>query len=253
MPEILKTIADFANLATDHMLVAMVVALCAGVIRGFSGFALSAIVMASLSPFIAPIELIPICFGLEVIASLMMGYSGAKQADWTIVRGLVIGSLIGLPIGLLFLTNIDASLSKTITLWLILLLTCLLLFKIKARFLATNIGLYASGLAAGIVTGTAGVGGLVVALYVLARNTVAKQMRASMIAFLMISEISTAVYYFIYEMFTIDVLKRVIVMGPLVLLGIWIGTALFNPRFEPYYKPLCLLILIGLCINGLTR
>lgn len=249
----MEPIAEFAGLSPDFMVQILLVALAAGLVRGFTGFGLSAIVMAALSPIIAPIELVPICFGLEVVASIIMGRSGAQNADWTIVRGLVIGSLIGVPLGLLILTRIDADLSRSLALIVILSLTTLILLNVKARFLATRFGLYMSGLSAGTVTGLAGVGGLVVALYVLARDKQVAAMRASLVTFLMISEISTALYYIVYQILTFDVARRVVIMAPMIVLGIWIGTKLFNPKFERYYKPVCLIILICLCVNGLAR
>ena len=44
----------------------------AGIVRGFSGFALSALFMASVAVVLPPVELIPICYVLEVTTSLIM-------------------------------------------------------------------------------------------------------------------------------------------------------------------------------------
>ena len=37
------------------------------------------------------------------------------------------------------------------------------------------------------------------------------------------------------------------------LLGLYAGRALFLPRLEPYYKPFCLTLLLGLASLGLIR
>jgi hypothetical protein len=42
-------------------------------------------------------------------------------------------------------------------------------------------------------------------------------------------------------------------LTPITLLGVWLGTKLFNPRWEPYYKPFCLCLLIGLAAFSLLR
>jgi uncharacterized membrane protein YfcA len=227
--------------------------LLAGLLRGFSGFALSAAVMASLSSVISPIELLPICFWLEVVASLFMLRGGMKEADMSIVWGLVIGTLIGMPIGLLILTQIDVQLSKIVALVLILSLASLIFIKVKAHFLATKSGLYISGIAAGLASGIAAVGGMVVALYVLAREKPAAQMRASLVMFLLISEVGTGIYFYIYDIFTLDSIKRVLVMTPLLSAGILIGSLFFNPSLAKYYKPICLMILMGICALNLAK
>ena len=71
----------------------------AGLVRGFSGFALSAMVMASAVLILPPVELIPICWWLEMSASLLMARGGWRDADRGVVKGLVIGSALGLPLG----------------------------------------------------------------------------------------------------------------------------------------------------------
>lgn len=104
----------------------------------------------------------------------------------TLVWGLSIGAAIGAPIGLYATTNIDAGLSKLIALFIILSLTLAQLFKFRPRFLATKPGLYGNGLTAGVVTGLASVGAMVVALYILASEPAAKRIRASLVMFLFI-------------------------------------------------------------------
>jgi len=76
------------------------IVIVAGIVRGFSGFALSALVMASAVVILPPVELIPICLILELAASLLMARGGWQEADRGTVLGLVIGSTIGVPIGL---------------------------------------------------------------------------------------------------------------------------------------------------------
>lgn len=249
----LQTIADFASISPDIVIFMLGVSLLAGLIRGFSGFALSATVMASLSSVIPPIELIPICFWLEAVASIFMVRGGVKNADMGVVWGLTIGNVIGVPIGLLILTQLDVEVSKIVALVVILSLASLIFVKVKAQFLATKPGLYISGTTAGVVNGVAAVGGMVVALYVLARDRPAAQMRASLVMFLLISEVGTGTFLFIYDIFTVESAKRVLVMAPLLAGGIVIGSLFFNPSLAKYYKPVCLVILIAICAINLIK
>lgn len=249
----LQTIADFADISPDIIILVLGISLLAGLIRGFSGFALSATVMASLSSVIPPVELVPICFFLEVLASVFMVRGGVKNADMSIVWGLVIGNVIGVPIGLLILTHLDVDVSKIVALVVILSLASLIFMKVKAQFLATKPGLYISGITAGLATGVAAVGGMVVAIYVLARERPAAQMRASLVMFLLISEFGTGTFLFIYDLFTIESIKRVFVMAPLLAGGIIIGSLFFNPSLAKYYKPVCLVILMAICALNLIN
>jgi uncharacterized membrane protein YfcA len=250
---LIDTVLQHTNLSLQDFLIATVAVLTAGLIRGFAGFGLSAILMASIVTIIPPVSLIPICFILEGVAGVAMLRGGIKNADMTLVWGLAIGSAIGAPIGLYATTSIDVGLSKLIALFIILSLTMALLFNLRPRFLASKSGLYGSGLTAGVVTGLASVGGMVVALYILASEPEAKRIGASLVVFLFLGMFTSLIYLFVYNMMTMQAFWRAAVLSPVILLGVFLGSLLFRPAYEHLYKRVCLLLLISLCITGLSR
>jgi len=132
-------------------------------------------------------------------------------------------------------------------------LAVLQLLRVRATLLATQPGLYLSGMVAGVATGLASVGGMVVALYVLARDAPAKAMRGSLVMYLFMTTFMSAIYLALYGMINETAVLRGLVFSIPCLVGVFVGKALFVPRFEGYYKPLCLLLLAGLAISGLSR
>lgn len=249
----MNNLIGLAGLPAHSLAIAAAAVFVAGLMRGFAGFGLSAILMASIVAIIPPVELIPVCFVLEGAASIAMFRGGMKDADMRVVWGLVIGSAIGMPIGLLATTTIDVGLSKLIALLIILTLTTAQLLALRPKFLATRAGLGASGITAGIATGLASVGGMVVALYVLAREHEASQMRASLIMFLAIGMVTSLVFLLLYDVMNQQAFVRGLILTPLVLLGISLGTVLFRPSLTHLYKRVCLLLLMTLCLVGLGR
>lgn len=225
----------------------------AAIVRGFSGFALSALVMASLAIFIPPVTLIPVCILLEITASLMMFRGGMQEADGRVVTGLSIGSIIGVPIGLYATRSLPTDTSRIVALLLILILAALQLTQRSPAFLATRAGLYVSGLVAGLATGLASIGGMVVALYVLAQDAPPRRMRASLVMFLFVSMFSSSVWLAVSGMFDTLAFRRGAVFAPFVVLGVLIGTRLFIPSLQPFYRRFCLLLLMSLALTGLVR
>lgn len=248
-----STLTHLTGLSLAPMGLVVVVVFVAGLARGFSGFGMSAILMASLAAIIPPIELIPVCFLLECTASLAMFRGGIALADMRIVWALVISSAIGVPIGLLATTSIDVAWSQKIALTLILCLTLAQFFNLRPSFLATQRGLYLSGVASGIATGLASVGGMVIALYVLASGSPPKQMRASLVMFLAISMVTSLAYLIAYDLMTTQALWRGAFMAPLALVGVLSGVWLFRPAYEHLYKAACLGLLAMLCATGLLN
>lgn len=250
---VIEHLLSLSNFSLLQASLACAAVFCAGLVRGFAGFGLSAVMMASVVTLVPPVSLIPVCFMLETAASLVMFKGGVKQADMRIVWGLVIGSVTGLPLGLYATNSLDSELSKLIALLLILVLALTQLFKLKPTFLATRPGLYLSGLISGIATGLASVGGMVVALYILASDAEPKRMRASLVMYLFLGMFTSFAYLSYFGMFTAEARWRVLILTPVMLLGLFVGTRLFRPSLEPYYKPACLVFLMLLCAVGLFR
>lgn len=249
----MDTLLALTHLTATEFAICTVAVFAAGMVRGFAGFALSALVMASLVIIIPPVELIAICWFLEMSASLLMVRGGFREADLKVVFGLFLGSAIGSPIGLYFTKTLPLETSKRVALILVLALSVAQLLKVRPAFLATTPGLYLSGLTAGIATGLASVGGMIVALYVLARNAPARTMRASLVMFLFAGSLTSFFYLYLYGMMGSQNIVRGLVLAVPCMLGVMVGQRMFRPNWEPYYKPFCLGLLMVLAASGLVR
>ena len=230
-----------------------VIVFAAGLVRGFSGFALSALVMASAASFIAPVLLIPILWFQEMAASLLMARGGWRDADRPRAALLVVGNWIGWPLGLWLTVTLPVATSSRIALVIILILAVLQLLKVNIPALATRTGTLIAGLVAGIAAGVAHVGGMVVALYVLSQNDTARSMRGTLVLYLFVGSFGSLVYLIAFGVMSMTAALGALVLAPVTLLGVWLGTKLFNPRWEPYYKPFCLWLLMGLAALSLLR
>lgn len=241
------------GLSPTELAILACIGFAAGLVRGFSGFALSALVMASAVLILPPVQLIPICWCLEICASALMVRGGLADADRRIVTGLVIGGTLGTPIGLWLTTSIPIETSKLVALALILILGGLQLAKVRLAFLATIPALYVTGLVSGVATGLASVGGMVVALYVLSQNVEARRMRGSLVAYLLFTSAVSLVFQLYYDVMTTQAALRGAALALPTIIGVILGMRLFIPRFEPYYRPFCLVLLCGLAMFSLAR
>jgi len=244
---------SFAGLSYWDWAIAISAVFLAGCVRGFAGFGLSAVAMACLVLILPPIELIPTLYVLEGAASVFMVKGGIRDADMKHVWPLVIGSFLGLPFGLWVTTSVPSDVSKMIAVLLILTLTLLQFSRSMPPALATTAGRYATGLFAGVVSGLAGVGGMVVALYVLASRKPAPQMRAALTMFLTIGMFTSLAYMVMYHMMTQETLLRGVILSPVAVAGVLLGTWAFNPRLQVYYRRFCLILLTTICALSLTR
>ncbi len=253
MTEIFAPLVELTHLSAGQLQFCFAAVLLASLVRGFSGFALSALIVTSTISVMPPVELLPVNLILEGVAGLLMVRGGIRDADKRIVIGLVIGSTIGVPIGLTLLLYLPVAMTKMLALGVILALALLLLANFRPRGLDSIPGLYISGVIAGIVTGIAGVGGMVVAIYALALGRPARVIRASLVMFLFASEITSAAYFYYYGIFTETAVWRGIMFTPMVIIGVLIGARYFSKANESFYRNFCLGLLIVLAVVGIIR
>ena len=225
----------------------------AGIVRGFSGFALSAIVIASMAGTLPTVQLIPMVLFLEAAAGIVMLRGGIRDANMPIVWILSIGSILGVPIGLLATVILPVETSRIIALILILSLASLQLFKLTPGTLGSKTALYTTGIVAGIASGIAAVGGMVIALYVLASEENPRSMRGAIVMFLFIGLFTSMIWYIIYGIMDIRAAIRGVVFTPILLVGIFIGFKLFSPILQNFYKQFCLILLVFISVIGLVR
>ena len=248
-----SAVSDITALPANAFVLFMATCFVAGLVRGFSGFALSAVAMVGGALILSPTELLPVFLILEISASLLMFKNGFQNANRRVAFGLVIGSFVGLPVGLALTLSVPADVSRLIALGVIVALAAMQLGRLKLGVLASRPGLYLSGVMAGIASGLAGVGGMVVALYVLAQNSPAAQMRASLVLYLAVSScLSFMTHYVVGTMTDLAMLRGLVFAVP-TLLGVMLGKLLFIPAWERYYKPFCLILLIVLACYGILR
>ncbi|MEM9788316.1 MAG: sulfite exporter TauE/SafE family protein [Pseudomonadota bacterium] len=248
-----ESLLNATDLTRQEFIILTVIVVVAGIVRGFSGFALSAMIMATAVLILPPVELLPMLWWLELSASLLMLKGGWADADRGTAIGLVIGSTAGWPLGLWLTVTLPVETSKLIALSIIILLAASQLSKLKLTFLASKPGLYGTGIVAGIVSGLAHVGGMVVALYVLASDAPARQMRGSLVLFLFLGSLTSMITLLIFGVMDFSGVTRGLIFAAPTMLGVYLGQKLFIPSLARYYRPFCLTLLCALALVSIVR
>ncbi|NVK32776.1 MAG: TSUP family transporter, partial [Gammaproteobacteria bacterium] len=166
---------------------------------------------------------------------------------------LALTSAIAVVFGLMLTQAIAVDVSRLVALLVIALLASALLLRLNLSRLHTPVGTALMGAGAGMATGLASVGGMVVALYMLSSTAPAAVVRASLVLYLALSEVFSLAALMITGVMDSTASWRALALLPAVTLGIGVGKALFRPEWERYYRPFCLALLLGLALWGLLR
>ena len=104
----------------------------ASIIRGFNGFGFSATCISGFSFILPAIEIVPIILALEVAISIFMIPYIWNKIDWRFVFKILLGIIIGSPIGLYLLKYLDPQITHLSVCLLIIFLIIITLSTLRA-------------------------------------------------------------------------------------------------------------------------
>lgn len=239
----------------DHILIFILIILAASILQTSTGFGFSIMATPFLLLLYQPQEAIQINIILSLVISVSLIVKIRRDIDFTLLKRFTIGSIAGVPLGLLILLSVDIN---TFTLGisiLLLTLTALLIFNFKVK--ATGVRDYIVGGISGLLTTSIGMPGPPLLLYFTGTDTEKGKIRATTLAF----------YLFIYF---VSLLTQIIFAGtnhriwtsslyaiPIVFLGLLLGQLLFKRLNQRIFRVITYILLSGtglyLLVDSLAR
>ncbi len=245
--------AYFAGLSLGALVYALAAVFLAALVRGYSGFGLSALIVTSLALIVPPAEVVPVAMFLEVAASIGMARLVWRDVAWPATRVLLAAACLGTPLGILLLTALSADAMRVVISLLVLGASLALWFGLRFHAFLGRGAILGTGLVSGVANGSAAVGGLPLVLYFLSVSASAVVVRATLMIYLMfLSGYGLAVAAW-SGLVTFEVLLR----GAIFCLPLAFGIALGNHRFlrtsPESFRRFALGLLMVLSLLGLLR
>jgi uncharacterized membrane protein YfcA len=246
-------LAAATGLDMSSLLFCMAAVFVASVIRGFSGFGLSALVVSSISLVLPPAEIVPMTLLLEAVASLRMLPAVRHDLDWKVMGGLLAGAVPAVPAGAWLLASLpDAAMRGVIS--LLVLGASLLVWRGIVFSRPPGVAAHgATGVVSGGMFGAAAIGGLPVVVYMLAASIPAATTRAVLTLYLMLMGLYGAAVTGAFGLLTFESLWRVALFLPPLFVGVAIGGRKFASAGPDSYRRFTLLLLVLLALAGMAR
>jgi uncharacterized membrane protein YfcA len=247
---------SFIGLIPTDVTVNTAIAICAiafvsGTARGFSGFGSALIFMPLASSMAAPRLVAALLLIIDFVAALPLAPNAWKHADRRATAVMVLGALIGVPIGTYFLSRLDPVTTRWIISGFVFALLMLLLFGWRYRgkdFPAISVGI---GALSGFCSGLAQTGGPPIVGYWLGRPIASAIARANILLFFAASDFFSAVSYSLTGLITADAIRFSLLVGPVYAIGVGIGAALFGRASEALFRAICYALIAAAVIIGL--
>ncbi len=220
----------------------------AAIVRGYSGFGFSLLAITALSLLYPPVVIIPSVFLLEIAASLHLLPGLWRDIHWRSLIPLVIGTSIGTPIGLMFLTSVPAAPMQIALGLFVIAVTCLLWTGFVLKTMPGKITTTTAGLAAGVANGAFGIGGPPVILFYFASPAGNIVGRATLVVYFLLTDAIGLVFLARENLVTTDSLFRTLTFLPALLAGVWLGARSFRNADPVVFRKWVLAILAVLAI-----
>jgi uncharacterized membrane protein YfcA len=240
-----------ADLSTYAAVAICAIAFVSGTARGFSGFGSALIFMPLASSMAAPKLVAALLLIIDFVAAAPLVPNAWKQADRKATAVMVLGALVGVPIGTYFLSRLDPVTTRWIISGFVFALLLLLLSGWRYRgkdHAAISVGI---GGLSGFCSGLAQTGGPPIVGYWLGRPIPSIIARANILLFFGASDFFSVVSYAATGLITADAIKFAFVVGPVYAIGVWFGASLFGKASEALFRTICYALIAAAVIAGL--
>jgi uncharacterized membrane protein YfcA len=225
----------------------------ASIIRGFNGFGFSATCISGFSFILPAIEIVPIILALEVIISIFMVPYVWNKIDWNFVSKLLIGIIIGSPIGLYLLKYLSSDVTHMSVCVLVIFFSFLLMKGYKNKKIDNSYAKMFTGIISGTLNGLTTLGGMPVALFLLATSIQPVIIRGSLAALFFLTDIYAFVLSFFAGIIDMTTIYRTLPLIIILPIGVYIGNNFFIKSKEITYRKVVYNFLITVSFFGIIR
>ncbi|HLR71897.1 MAG TPA: sulfite exporter TauE/SafE family protein [Pseudogracilibacillus sp.] len=225
--------------------------LIAAVLQTSTGFGFSIISTPFMLLIMEPREAVQISLILSLVISFSLVGKVKKDVDKGILKRFTVGSIVGLPIGMIIFLLLSVTWLKIGIGVLILLLTALLILHVRIK--QTSRRDVVIGGASGALTSSIGMSGPPILLYFSGTNTTKEKLRG------------TTLIYYIFICF-MSLMTQMIVAGttskvwllsalslPLIVIGLFLGQYMFMRINQSLFRRLTYALLLFTGVNLLVQ
>jgi uncharacterized membrane protein YfcA len=225
----------------------------ASIVRGFNGFGFSATCVSGFSFIMPAIEIVPIILILEVMISIFMIPYIRNKIDWNFVIKILIGIIIGSPIGLFLLKYLPSELTHLLICIIIIFFSILLMNGYSNTKINNNYAKISTGFIAGTINGFSLLGGMPVALFLLVTKIKPSIIRGSLAALFFLTDTYAFVLSFFGGIVDMTTIYRTLPLIIILPIGVFIGDKFFVKSKEETYRKVVFYFLIFISIFGIIR
>jgi uncharacterized membrane protein YfcA len=226
----------FDDLFTVESLIALLVAVLAGVSRGFTGFGSSLIMTPVYAVMFGPTVAVATALSLEVMVSADSVTRVARIIPWRIMIPIWVAAWIAVPFGTWILLVADADVMRRAISLIVALMAILLMVGWRYHGSHQLISKITVGALSGTLNSSTSLGGPPLIFYMLMGPSTTTAARAGLIANVFVVSIPTVTILFLSGALDNLTLWRIAALFPFFLVATQIGNHIFHIAGEKTYR-----------------
>jgi hypothetical protein len=223
----------------------LLAAFMGGFASGLAGFAMGFIVSAVWLHLITPAQTTALIVGYSLWTQGYGVWKLRHSMSWRNVAPFIVGGTVGVPIGTLLLTYIDAAYMRS---GVGLLLIVYGLYGLaKPSFKPFNVGIGVDGAVGflnGVLCGLTGLPGFIITVWCQLRGWTKDVQRAVFQPVMLAASAATGVALSFTSVITAEIVKLYVLGLPAMLAGVWIGFRLYGRLDEAAFRKVMLVLLM---------
>ena len=243
----------YFELSLFELFLIIFIVFIASIIRGFNGFGFSATCISGFSFIIPAIEIVPIILILEVLISIFMAPYVWNKIDWNMVFKILIGMIIGSPIGIFLLKYLSPEITHLSVCTIIIVFSILLMKGYTNTRLNNNTIKVSTGIGSGALNGLTTLGGMPAALFLLIACIQPAVIRGTLTALFFFTDIYAFILSFFVDIVDMTTIYRTLPLILVLPIGVYIGDKFFVKSKEALYRKVVFNFLIVFSIFGILR
>jgi len=176
-----------------------------------------------------------------------------NKIDWNFVIKLLLGIIIGSPIGIYLLKYLTPDATHLSVCALIIFFSFLLMRGYVNQKINNNYGKFFTGIISGALNGLTTLGGMPVALFLLVTSIQPAIIRGSLAALFFLTDIYAFTLSFFAGIVDVTTIYRTVPLIIILPIGVYIGDKFFVKSKEETYRKVVFYFLIFISIFGFFR
>jgi uncharacterized protein len=243
--------AGMPELLTLSFLVAALVSLVAGMVRGFAGFGAAMLMTPVFSALYGPAVGVVLCLMLEIVVALPLLPRAMPLVDWRRIGVILAAAIVGAPLGNLVLTQVAPEPMRWAISGIVLAAVAMLASGWRYHGRPHLSATLATGVSSGFLNGLSGMAGPPIAFYYLASNDPAAHVRANLTTYFVFVDAAAVSVFVARDLVGWPTFVFGLALTPAVVVGGLLGERLFPLASEVFYRRLALVLLVVVAIGSL--